>query len=93
MSNLNKELSGTILPHDHFDTHLDNNNKTIDEELELRNFESAAEILAELGSKLVIDGHPVVAEFINEEPLDITVTKQRNGMQNMSGDHNSFYKS
>ena len=75
MSNLSKELSGVILPHDHFGTHLDNNNKTIDEELELRNFEYAAEILAELWSKLVIDGHPVVAEFINEEPLEITITK------------------
>ena len=33
MSNLSKELSGVILPHDHFGTHLDHNNKTIDEEL------------------------------------------------------------
>eukprot|EP00794_Sanderia_malayensis_P004092 gene4092-4646_t len=73
--NPSKELSGVILPHDHFGTQLDNNNKTIDEELELRNFEYAAEILAELWSKLVIDGHPVVAEFINEEPLEITITK------------------
>ena len=38
MSNLSKELSGVILPHNHFGTHLDHNNKTIDEELELKNF-------------------------------------------------------
>ena len=38
-SNLSKELSGVILPHDHFGTHLDYNNKTIEEELELQNFE------------------------------------------------------
>ena len=75
MSNLSKELSGVILPHDNFSAHLDNNNKTIDEELELRSFEYAAEILAELWSKLVIDGHPVAAELINEESLEITVTK------------------
>ena len=76
MSNLSKELSGVILPHDHFGTHLDNNNKTVDEELELRNFEYAADILGEIWSKLVIDGHPVVAEFIKEEPAAITsITK------------------
>ena len=41
-------MSGVILPLDHFGTHLDHNNKTIDEELELQNFEYAGEILAEL---------------------------------------------
>ena len=76
MSNLSKELSGVILPHDHSGTHLDNNNKTVDEELELKNFEYAADILGEIWSKLVIDGHPVVAEFIKEEPAAITsITK------------------
>ena len=58
MVNLRKELSGVILPHDHFGTYLDNNNKTIDEELELQNVEYTGEILAELWSKLVIDGYP-----------------------------------
>ena len=61
MSNLSKQSSGVILPHDHFGTHLDHNNKTIDEELELQNFEYADEILAELWPKLVIDDHPVIA--------------------------------
>ena len=76
MSNLSNELSGVILPHDHFGTHLDNNNKTVGEELELKNFEYAADILGEIWSKLVIDGHPVVAEFIKEEPAAITsITK------------------
>ena len=35
MSNLSKELSGFILPHDHFGTHLDNNNNTVYEEVGL----------------------------------------------------------
>ena len=69
MSNLSKELSGVILPHDHFGTHLDHNNKTIDEELELQNFEYAGEILAKLRSKLVIDDHPVIAEFVRESEI------------------------
>ena len=46
MSNLRKELSGVILPHNHFGTHLDHNNKTIGEELELQNFEYESEILS-----------------------------------------------
>ena len=75
MSNLSKELSGAILPHDHFGTHLDHNNKTIDEELELQNFEYAGEILAELWSKMVIDGHPVVAELIKDPPSEVSIIK------------------
>ena len=75
MSNLIKGLSGVILPHDHFGTHLDNNNNTVNEELKLRSFEHAGEILDKLWSKLVINDHPVVAEFVREEPSDITITK------------------
>ena len=30
MSNLSKEFSGVILPHDHFGTHIDNSNNTVD---------------------------------------------------------------
>ena len=75
MSNLNKELSGVILPHNHFGTHLDHNNKTIDKELQFQNFEYAGEILAELWPKLVIDDHPVIAEFVRDEASEITITK------------------
>ena len=75
MSNLSKELSGAILPHDHFGTHLDHSNKTIDEELELQNFEYAGEILAELWSKMVIDGHPIVAKFIKDPPSEVSIIK------------------
>ena len=41
----------------------------------LQNFEYAAEVLSELWSKVVIDANPVVAEYIKEEPSDITITK------------------
>ena len=34
-----KELSGVILPHDQFGTHLSSNGETIDAELELKNFD------------------------------------------------------
>ena len=67
MSNLSKELSGVILTHDHFGTHLNHNNKTIDEELELQNFQYAGEILAELWSK--------IAEFIKDPPSEVSIIK------------------
>ena len=75
MSNLSKELGGVILPHDHFGSHLDHNKTTIDEELKLQNFEYAGEILAELWSKLVVDDHPVIAEFVRHEVSEIAITK------------------
>ena len=70
-------MSGAILPHDHFGTHLDNTNNTVYEELEPKNFEHVGEILAKLWSKLVISNHPVVAEFVREEPLDIFITQSK----------------
>ena len=75
ISNFNKELSAVVLPNGHLDVHLDNNNNNVDEELEIRNFKHAGEILAILWSKLVINDHPVVANFVGEQPSDITITK------------------
>ena len=69
MYHLSKELSGVILPVDTFGTHL-NNGLTVDEELEERNFEAAGGVLAEIWSKLVIDGHPVRSEYVNMKPTD-----------------------
>ena len=47
MAPLSKELADVILEHQHFETHLDDRGNTIDEELELKNFEHAGSILAE----------------------------------------------
>ena len=41
-----KELNGVILSQYHFRTHLHNNNKAINEELEPQNFEYAGELFA-----------------------------------------------
>lgn len=68
MARLSYELGGLILPHDSYGTHLDSNNKCIDSELELKNFEKAGETLAEVWKNLVIDKHPVDAEYI--KPAD-----------------------
>lgn len=49
MAPLSKQLSGLILEHDHFGSHLDNNGKaTINADLELQNFEHAGQLLANI---------------------------------------------
>ena len=65
MAPLSKQLSGVILLHDAFHNHLDSQGRTIDEELEKKNFASAGETLASILSEMVIDKHPVVAEYIH----------------------------
>ena len=56
---LNIYFLGVILPHDTFGDHLDSNGKTVDYELEKKNFFAAAETLSEIWSSTVIDGHAV----------------------------------
>ena len=63
MAPLSKDTSGIILPFDTFGSHLNASNKTIDIDLEKKNFKAAGEILASVWSETVIDGHPVYAEF------------------------------
>lgn len=65
MAPLSKELSGLILPHDHFGSHLDDRGNTKDVGLEKKNFQFAGETLAEIWSQLVVDGHPILAEYID----------------------------
>ena len=65
MAPLGKMMSGLILPHDHYGSHLDSQRRTIDSELELKNFEYAGEALASVWSSLVIDGESVTAEYIH----------------------------
>lgn len=74
MAPLSKHLSGLILEHDHFGSHLDNNKKTTDAKLELQNFEHAGQLLANICSEMHIDGYAVHAEYrknedVPEEPI------------------------
>lgn len=68
MSKLSKELSGIILPHDHFDTHLDGQDNTVDEDLELKNFRYAGEVLSEVWNEVVIDGHITTTQWQYVDP-------------------------
>ena len=82
MSNLSKELSGVILPHDHFGTHLDNENDTIDEELELQNFEHAGEV----------NDHLELLNLSGESYWTSLLRRRKNGKPIMSVSRNTFYK-
>ena len=62
MAPLSHDLAGIVLPHNHYGTHLDSEGKTTDIELEKENFFKAAEVLTEVWSKTVIDGHKVHCE-------------------------------
>ena len=64
MAPLSKELSGVLLEHDHFGSHLDSQGRTIDEALEIKNFEHAGDVLGKIWSATMIDGYPVKAQFI-----------------------------
>ena len=75
MVKLNKELSSVILEHDKFGSHLDPKCVTVDKDLELENFEYVGRTLAEIWSGLMIDGNPVVAQFIEGDAPVIVGTK------------------
>ena len=62
MAPLSHDLAGIILPHDHYGNHLNSDRTTADVELEKENFYKAAEVLCEVWSKTVIDGHRVHCE-------------------------------
>ncbi|KAJ8686037.1 hypothetical protein QAD02_021830 [Eretmocerus hayati] len=65
MAPLSHQLAGVVLRHDRFGSHLNSSGKTIDKELELKNFAYAGETLSELWNEVILDDHPVRAEYIN----------------------------
>ncbi|CAF1119590.1 unnamed protein product [Adineta steineri] len=62
---LSHDLSGLVLPHNYFGTHLNISGLTVDAELEKINFKKTGETLAEVWNMNMIDRHQVVAEFID----------------------------
>ena len=62
MVKFSQELSGIVLSYHIFGSHLNSNWETINPELEKKNFMHVGQILSEMWS-----GHPVLAEYINEE--------------------------
>ena len=62
---LSQDLTGLVLPQDYFGTHLNVSGLTVDAELEKDNFKKTGEVLAEVWSMDMIDGYPVLAEYID----------------------------
>jgi hypothetical protein len=67
MAPLSRELSGLVLPHEHFGGHLDSQGRTVDDTLEKSNFQFAGETLSKIWSDVMIDKFPVIAEYIVPE--------------------------
>lgn len=61
---LSRKLTGIVLPHESFGTHLDFSGRIVDVSLEKDNLKKAVDILAEIWSALCIDGHQVVAKYM-----------------------------
>ena len=74
MAPLSKELAGVVLPHDSYGSHLDAQGRTIDKELEKKNFGCAGNVLAEIWSSVIIDKYPVVAEYIPFENSELNAS-------------------
>ena len=70
MAPLTKELAGLVIHHDTCGTHLDSQQRIIDDELEPADFRKAGEILGEVWSIVVIDGHPVVTVYVEIKELE-----------------------
>lgn len=65
LATLSQDLTGLVLPHDYFGTHLNVSGLTVDTELEKQSFKRTGDLLAEVWGMDMIDCHPVVAEYID----------------------------
>ena len=73
MAPLRHDLTVIVLPHNHFGSHLISAAVTVEEDMEARNFAKAGQVLSEIWSEMVLDGHLTVAEYIStsedEKPI------------------------
>ena len=69
---LSKALTGVVLPYETFGSHLDGQGKTVDSELEEKNFKAAGTVLAEIWNGIEVDKFKVTAKFIDEAAREDT---------------------
>ena len=79
MKYLSSEMTGTILDHEHFGSHLNSNRETVNHELELKNFQHCGEHLSKLFNEMVYDGFPTNARYVDPKEKPET-------FQDMTGD-------
>jgi len=77
MAPLSKQLSGVILEHDHFGSHLNDKGKTMDPAKEKRNFKYAGNAIASIWENLELDGPPIIAEYVDTEASEVFVVEEQ----------------
>lgn len=88
MAPLSYQLSGLILQHDFYGSHLDNQGKTIDLELEKENFKHAGNTLCEIWNDMVIDKYPVHATYVDPDEQETLAMTEKDTLI----DQDWFYK-
>lgn len=73
MAPLSHALSGVILDHEHYGSHLNSQAETTDPVKEKENFKHAGETLGEIWSTLTIDKHPVEAKFVESRQESVVL--------------------
>ena len=66
-----KESGDVLLEHEQFGAHLDDKGNTTDFQLELKKFGHTGSILGERWNGMVIDGYPVLAEYVGDKTSEI----------------------
>ena len=70
MAPLSKALAGLILSYDTFGNHLDSQRRTVDVDLEKKNFKRVGEVLTEVWNELVIDNCSVTCEYMESSTIE-----------------------
>lgn len=70
---LSRELSGLILPLDHYGSHLDAAGKTINTDQEQQNFGFAGQVPSDIWSEVEIHGFPTVTENIDPAKSELNL--------------------
>ena len=65
MAPLSKVLTGVLLDHKHYGSHLNSQKQTVDGVLEIRNFKYAGDRLAQLFGHMVYDKHKTYARYVD----------------------------
>ena len=71
MTAVSTDLGSVLLEHGHFGAHLDDKRNTVVSQLELKNFKHTRKILGKIRSGMVINGHPVMGEYIGDKAWEI----------------------
>ena len=92
MSPLSHDISGVVLPHKNFGSHLDSQGNTIDVKLEKKNFFHASQVLADIWAHTVLDGDKVNCTALQWEKSLRDQKCLHLGPQDMSSSHAMHFR-